>query len=95
MFRQPYLVAAATLVDRVAVDVTGLAGNQVVAAADMDGCDEMLMQVINELDDAILQSSRDGEEVKDGEVLNVLAESDTACMRTDGLAEFGREQEDG
>ncbi len=53
------------------------------------------MQMVNELDDAVFEGGRDGEEIEGGEVLDVLAETDAASVGADGDIEFGGEQDDG
>jgi hypothetical protein len=69
--------------------VTGGGGDLVVAVADDGGVEEVLVEVIDELDDAVFEGGGDGEEVEDGEVLDVLAEADTAGVGADGDVEFG------
>ncbi len=66
-----------------------------MAAVDADGGEKVLVEVIDVLDDAVLHRGGDGEEVEDGEVLDILAEADTASVRADGDVEFCGEEKDG
>ena len=58
------------------------------------GSAEVLVQVVDPLDDAVLQRAADADEVEDGEMLHVLAEADAAGMRADRDAELRRHQDD-
>src|SRR5918911_2396617 len=73
--------------------VAGGARRHVAVAFHHDRIDEMLMQVVNVFEDAILQRGADGYVVKDGEVLNVLAQSYAASVRADGDIELRGHQE--
>ena len=53
----------------------------------------MLVQVVDELDDAVLALAADGDEVERGQVLDELAQPDAAGVRADGDAELGRQQQ--
>src|SRR3982751_1444124 len=75
--------------------VAWLCRRQVTSVSNNDGIQEMLMKMIDKLDLATLQGSADGYVVKDRKMLHVFAEPDTARVRTDGNAEFGRQQEHG
>ena len=66
-----------------------------MAVADVDGSEEVFVEVVDELDDAVLEGGGDAEEVEDGEVLDVLAEADAAGVGADGDAEFCGEEDDG
>src|SRR5215216_4117398 len=55
----------------------------------------MLVEVIHILQDPVLERAADTDVVKDGQMLDVLAQSHTACMWADGHAEFCRHQEHG
>ena len=74
--------------------VAGFGGDEVVAAADADGREEVLVKVVDELDDAVIHGGGDAEEIEDGEVLDVLAEADAAGVRADGDVELCGEEDD-
>src|SRR4051812_30925372 len=67
--------------------VPGGEGRRVAPVHDADGVDEVLVQVVHVLADAILEGGAQRDVVEDREVLDVLAESDAAGVRTDGDAE--------
>jgi hypothetical protein len=75
--------------------VAGVVGNHVMAAADDDGMKEVFVEVVDVFDDAIGEGAGDGEEVEDGEVLDVLAEADAAGVGADGDVEFCSHEKDG
>ena len=54
----------------------------------------MLVQVVDELADAVLERRADRDVVEHRHVLHVLAEPDAAGVRADGHAELRREQDD-
>ena len=58
--------------------VAGSLRRQVAAVAHRDGVLEVLMQVVNVFDHAVLQAATDPDVVEDREVLDMFAESDTA-----------------
>jgi hypothetical protein len=60
-----------------------------VAVADDDGVEEVLVEVVDELDDAVFERGGDGKEVEEGKVLNVLPEADSAGVRADGDLNLG------
>ena len=66
-----------------------------MAVADVDGGDEVLVEVVDELDDAVFERGGDGEEVEGREMLHILAQANAAGVRADGNIELGGEQEDG
>ena len=55
---------------------------------------EVLVQVVNPLDDAVVERAADRDVVEHREVLDVFAQADAAGMRADGDAELGGEQDD-
>src|SRR5262245_2178320 len=69
-------------------------GRQIAAIADHDRSDEVLVQMIDELDDAAVRGPRDGNEVEHRQVLDGLAQPDAAGVGADGHAELRGEQED-
>src|SRR5437588_9774046 len=73
--------------------VAGRRGRQVAAVTHHDGIHEVLVQVIHIFDHAILERGADGDVVEHREVLYVLAQPDTARMRTYRNPELGREQQ--
>ena len=66
-----------------------------MATADADGGEEVLVEVVDELDDAVIHGGGDAEEIEDGEMLDVLAEADAAGVRADGDVELCGEEDDG
>src|SRR5262245_22281103 len=84
-------VRVAEGVPRVARDraaVAGRLGRHVAPAAHDDGIDEMLVEVIDELGDAVVHPSRHREAVPHRQVLDQLAEPDAAGVRADRDAEL-------
>jgi hypothetical protein len=86
--------------DRVLVGGKALVGAQprilrqyVVAVPHRDGMNEVLVQMIGKLDDAIFQTAADVDVVEDREVLHVLAQTDAARVWADGNVEVGRQQQ--
>ncbi len=75
--------------------VAGVVGDHVMAAADDDGMKEVFVKVVDVLDDTVGEGAGDGEEVEDGEVLDVLAEADAAGVGADGNVEFCSHEKDG
>ena len=75
--------------------VAGGSWRDVAAALDLHGIDEVLVEVIHVLQDPVLERGADTDVVEDGEVLDVLAQSDAAGVRADGYAELRRHQEHG
>src|ERR687893_3028002 len=76
----------------------GVAGGlrqNVAAALDLHRVNEVLVEVIHVLEDSVLERGSDGDVVEDGEVLDVLAQSDATCVRADGHAELRSHQEHG
>ena len=71
----------------------GRLGRDVAAVADHDRIDEMLVQVIDELGDAIVHAARHGDVIEHRQVLHQLAQPDAARMRTDRHAELRRHQD--
>src|SRR5690606_28377080 len=63
--------------------VPGRRRRDVTSIPNDDGVNEVLMQVVDVLDDAVLQRSAHAEVVEDREVLNVLAEPHAARVWTD------------
>jgi hypothetical protein len=70
-------------------------GDEIVAAADDDGVAEVFVEMVDVLDDTVGEGTGDGEEIEDGEMLDVLAEADAAGVGADGYAELGGHEEDG
>src|SRR5215218_830846 len=86
------------LVQGLGLHLGGVAGGlwrDVAAALDLHWIDKMLVEVIHVLKDPVLERGADTDVVEDGEMLDVLAQSHTAGVRTDGHAEFCRHQEHG
>ena len=75
--------------------VAGGLRREVAAVAHRDGVHEVLMQVINIFDHAVLQTATDPDVVEDREVLDMFAESDTAGVRADRHAALGGHEEYG
>src|SRR5712691_3621167 len=69
-------------------------GREVASLADDGGIDEVLVQMIDELGDAVVHPSGDGDIVEHRQVLHELAQSDAADMRADRHAELRRHQDD-
>ena len=69
-------------------------GRQIAAAANLDRSDEVLVQMVDELDDAAVHGSGDRHEVEHRQVLHGLAQADAARVRAHGHAELVGEQED-
>ena len=74
--------------------VAGLLGSDVVAVRDRGGVHEVLVQMIDPLDDAILDRAADAQVVERSEVLNVLAEADTPRVGAHPNTELRRQQKD-
>src|SRR5207342_1797449 len=70
----------------------GSTRRDVAAVANHDWIHEMLVQVIDILDDAILQRRAHGDVVEEGQVLHVLAQPDSSSVRTDGRSELRGEE---
>jgi para-nitrobenzyl esterase len=66
-----------------------------VTAADADGIDEVLVEMVDEFDDEGVVGGGSAEIVEGGEVLDVFAEADAAGVGADRDAEFGSEEDDG
>jgi len=75
--------------------VARLLRQKIVAVADADGIDEVLVQMVDKFDNAIFERRGDAEEVKSGEMLNIFAEPYATGVGTDGNVEFGGEEDDG
>ena len=60
----------------------------VVSLPDVDRIEEMFVQVVHELDHAVLACAGDRDEVEHGEVLDHLAQADAAGVRQDRHAEL-------
>ena len=63
--------------------VAGGVRRHVAAAADDDRGMEVFVQVVDELDDAVLEGGGDAQLVEDGDVLDVLAQTDATGVRAD------------
>src|SRR5439155_25949597 len=74
--------------------VAGSGRWHIAAAANDDRILEMLVEVIDVLDDPAVHRSRPGAEIEQRQVLHVLAQADTAGMRTHRDAELRRHQDD-
>src|SRR6266508_3100604 len=86
------------LVDRLWKHLDAVAGRerQAVAPAPHDrGFAEVLVQVVDPLDHAVLERPAHGDEVKRREVLDVLAETDAPGMRADGDSKLRGEEQHG
>src|SRR4029079_4855508 len=68
---------------------------QVAAAAHHHRIDEMLVQVIDELGDAVVHARRHRQKVPHRQVLHQFAEPDAARVRADRDSELRRHQDDG
>ena len=71
----------------------GRGRRQVAAAAHAHRVDEVLVQVVGELDRAVLQAAADADVVDQRDVLPVLAQAEAAGVRADRHAELRREQQ--
>ncbi len=60
--------------------VSRLAGGHVGASPDGHGIQEVLMEMGSIFDHSVFLGSRDADVIKHGQVLNVLAQSDTTCV---------------
>ena len=60
-----------------------------------DRFDEVLLEVVDELADAVVERRSDCDEVEHRDVLGVLAEADAPRMWADGHSELRGEQHDG
>src|SRR5207247_9034397 len=69
-------------------------GREVASLADDDGIDEVLVQMIDELGDAVVHPSGHGDVVEHRQVLHELAPSDSAGMRADRHAKLRSHHDD-
>src|SRR5204863_6084595 len=74
--------------------VAGCRRREVPASDNPYRVDEMLVQVIDELADAVVERGSDCDVVEHRHVLRVLAEADAAGVRADRYPELRREQHD-
>src|SRR6266545_2050179 len=73
--------------------VAGLLRRHVAAVLDPHRIKEVLVQVIDVFEDALIERRANADVIKDRQMLNILAQADTAGMRADRHAELGRHQQ--
>ena len=57
--------------------------SELAAATNAHGIDEVLVQMFDVLDDPVVEGFGNADEIEGGKVLNVFAETDSACVGTD------------
>ena len=74
---------------------SGAIRGDVAAVAKDDGVDEVVVEVIDEFDEAVGHGGADGDVVEVREMLHQFAQSDSAGVRADGNSELGGQEQDG